>query len=82
MNAEQKFYEYIQKWASGKRCTFVEQGCDGRESDHLIDGMSADDVWGWLLPEGVTDVSDEYFGCIVWREENGRLVLEWETRVE
>lgn len=79
MNADQKFFAFIERWAKERKCTFVEQGCDGRESDHLIDGMAADDVWGWLLPEGVTEISDAYFGCIVWKEENGHLVLEWET---
>lgn len=78
MNADQKFFNFVQKWARERKCTFIEQGYDGRESDHLIDDMSADDIWGWLLPEGTTETSDEHFGCIVWSEENGRLLLKWE----
>lgn len=78
MDADQKFFACIRQWAKKQNCTFVEQGCDGRESDHLIDGMAADDVWGWLLPENTTELSDEYFGCIVWNEESGHLVLKWE----
>lgn len=82
MDADQKFFHFLSKWAKERNCTFVEQGCDGRESDHLIDGMAADDVWGWLLPEGVTEPSDEYFGCIVWDEKNGHLVLKWENEFD
>mgnify|MGYP006867959372 FL=1 len=82
MDADQKFFAFIEQWAKKQNCTFVEQGCDGRESDHLIDGMAADDVWGWLLPKGVTETSDEHFGCIVWKEENNHLVLKWETSNE
>lgn len=58
MDSDQRFFFYIRKWAE-KNCTFVAQGCDGRESSHLIDGMDADDVWGWLLPKGITRISDD-----------------------
>lgn len=80
MDADQKFFAFINQWASSQGLTFVEQGCDGREAEHLIDGMAVDDVWGWMLPEGVTEVSDDFFGCIVWREKNGKLILNWETQ--
>lgn len=77
MNSDQKFFHFVRDWAKDQKCTFVEQGCDGRESTHLIDDMAADDIWGWLLPEGVNEPSDDYFGCIVWKEKNGHLFLEW-----
>ncbi len=79
MDAEQRFSHFIQQWAKDRKCQFIEQDYDGRESDHLIDGMAPDDVWGWLLPEGVTEKSDDYFGCIEWEEKDGHLVLRWET---
>lgn len=78
MNPDQKFFEYIGEWARSQKCTFIEQGCDGRESYKLIDGMAADDVWGWLLPEGVKTPEDKYFGCIIWEEIEGRLHLKWD----
>lgn len=79
MDPDQKFFEFIKTWAKERGCNFVPQGCDGRESPELIDGMAADDVWGWLLPIGVTETADEYFGLIEWHEENGKLKLEWKT---
>lgn len=78
MDADQKFFNFVQEWAKNRKCTFVEQGCDGRESSRLIDGMAADDIWGWLLPDGVSEPTDEHFGCVVWAEKDGHLVLKWE----
>ena len=80
MTPDQKFFNFISEWASARNCTFIEQGCDGRESTDLIDGMAVDDVWGWLLPEGETEKSDEFFGCIVWKNDNGVLELNWESQ--
>ena len=77
MDADQKFFAFIMQWAKERKCTFIVHGCDGRESDHLIDGMAADDVWGWLLPEGIAEPSDEHFGCVEWKEADGHLELEW-----
>ena len=79
MDADQRFFSFVQQWASEKGCKFIEQAPDSRESDHLIDGMLAADIWGWLLPDGVQEVSDEYFGCIVWEERNHHLFLKWES---
>ena len=59
MNPDQKFFEFIKQWARDRGCTFEPQACDGRES--MIDGMAIDDVWGWLLPEGVTEKDDAHF---------------------
>ena len=80
VNPDQKFFDFINRWAAAQGCTFIEQGCDGRESPALIDGMAADDVWGWLLPEGITQKSDEFFGCIVWNVVDGKLNLTWENK--
>ena len=79
MDADQKFFLFVDEWAKSRGCKFVAQGCDGRECDHLIDGMAVDDVWGWMLPKGVKDTTDDKFGCVVWHEVNGHLTLEWET---
>lgn len=75
MNPDQKFFEFIGQWARDRGCTFEPQACDGRES--MIDGMAIDDVWGWLLPEGVTEKDDTHFGCLEWSVENGHLALRW-----
>ena len=56
---------------------FEIENFDGRESPDLIDGMAVDDVWGWLLPEGVTEKDDDHFGCVEWRLNNGKLELSW-----
>ena len=58
-------------------CTFEIEACDGRESPDLIDGMAVDDVWGWLLPDGVTEKDDDYFGCLEWSVNDGKLELSW-----
>ena len=79
MDADQKFVLFVEEWAKNMNCTFVVQGFDGRESEHLIDGMAADDIWGWMLPRGVKKTSDEYFGCVVWSKNNGHLELKWKT---
>ena len=79
MNGEQLFIRRVEQWAREQNCTFVIGDPDGHESDHLIDGMSAFDLWGWLLPKGVTEASDDYFGCVVWEEKDGHLLLHWET---
>lgn len=79
MDADQKFFAFVNEWASKRGCTFVVEGYDGRECDHLIDGMAADDVWGWMLPNGTTVPNDTFFGCVVWSEDNGQLILTWET---
>lgn len=79
MDADQKFIAFIDEWAKQRGCTFEIENFDGRESPDLIDGMAVDDVWGWLLPEGVTEKDDEHFGCIEWSEQNGKLCLAWKT---
>lgn len=79
MDPDQKFNLFLDQWAAAQGCTFVIQGYDGRESIELIDGMAVDDVWGWLLPKGVTQRTDEHFGCVVWNLSNGRLELTWNT---
>lgn len=77
MNPDQKFFNFIDNWAAAQGCVFIEQGCDGRESADLIDGMAADDVWGWLLPKGVTEKNDDFFGCIEWSIRDNKLILTW-----
>lgn len=79
MSPDQKFFDFVSEWAKQRGCTFVEQGWYGRKSPDLIDGMAADDIWGWLLPEGIEEPSDSYFGCVEWSEQNGKLHLEWNT---
>lgn len=79
MSPDQKFYAFIDEWAKDRNCAFIEQGADGHESEGLIDGMEVDDIWGWLLPEGVTEKSDEYYGCVEWSLQDGKLVLTWNT---
>lgn len=79
MNPDRKFYEFVIEWAKKRNCTFIVQGCDGRESPKLIDGMAADDIWGWMLPDGVKEISDDYFGCVEWSEMDGKLCLKWNT---
>lgn len=80
-DADQKFDDFLQEWAKRKGCTFVVEAFDGRESDEPIDGMNPDDVWGWLLPNGTTertdDNFDDNFGCVEWSVENGKLRLSW-----
>lgn len=44
--------------------------------------MAAFDFLGWLLPKGVTEAPDDYFGCIVWEEEDSHRILRWETYAE
>lgn len=77
MNPDQKFFAFITGWAKDRNCIFIPQACDGRESPDLVEGMAVDDVWGWLLPEGVTKKDNEHFGCIEWSVKNGKLQLEW-----
>lgn len=79
MNTDQKFFFFIKKWAEERKCTFDVESCDGRESPEWIDGMAVDDVWGWLLPEGVSEHKDEYYGCLEWKVEGGKLQLHWNT---
>lgn len=79
MDPDQKFFAFLRKWAEDKNCQFIPQGCDGRESPDLIDGMAVDDVWGWLLPKDVTETSDDYFGCVEWSVQDGKLVLVWNS---
>lgn len=79
MDSDQKFLRFIENWAKTEEFQFVPQGCDGRESPELIDGMAVDDVWGWLLPEWETELNDEHFGCVEWSVENGELKLQWKT---
>ena len=43
----------------------------------MIDGMAVADVWGWLLPEGTQEKTDENYGCVEWKEETGRLELKF-----
>lgn len=64
MDADQKFFAFVNGWASKRGCTFVVEGYDGRECDHLIDGMAADDVWGWMLPNGTTVPNDTFLGAL------------------
>ena len=79
LDADQKFFFFIQKWAEERKCTFEAESCDGRESPELIDGMAVDDVWGWLLPEGVSEREDEYYGCLEWEVQEGKLQLRWKA---
>lgn len=79
MNPDQKFLMFVQEWAKKRGCTFVAQGCDGRESPELIDGMAVDDVWGWLLPKGIFETEDKFFGCVEWNNNAGKLQLTWNT---
>lgn len=79
MDPDQKFLRFIEEWAIEKGFKFIPQACDGRESPELINGMAVDDVWGWLLPEGETELKDEYFGCMEWSVQNEKLKLQWET---
>ena len=44
---------FLHDWAKSKGFTLIIDVCDGRESSDLIDGMAVDDVWCWLLPNGV-----------------------------
>lgn len=79
MNPDQKFFAFIQAWAKKRNCRFEIENFDGRESPELIDGMAVDDVWGWLLREGETEMTDDNFGCLKWSVENGELNLTWDT---
>lgn len=79
MDADQKFMAFVQEWARAQNCTFEVENFDGREPPEPIDGMAVDDVWGWLLPEGVTKPDDDYFGCVEWSEEDGKVHLKWVT---
>lgn len=79
MDPDQKFLRFIEMWAAERESKFTPQACDGRESPELIAGMAVDDVWGWLLPEGETELKDEYFGCLEWNVQNGKLELRWKT---
>lgn len=79
MDPDQKFFRFLMAWAKKQGRTFIPQACDGRESPDLIDGMAVDDVWGWLLPEGMTEEDDDYFGCVEWSEQNGELHLTWNS---
>lgn len=77
MNPDQKFHAFLMDWAQKQGRRLVIQTCDGRESPDLIDGMAVDDVWGWLLPEGATDKSEDDFGCVEWSVQDGHLNLRW-----
>lgn len=78
MDPDQKFMEFVKQWAAAQHCTFAVETFDGNESPDLIDGMAVDDVWGWLIPEGVANKTDENYGCIEWELIHGQLVLTWE----
>lgn len=77
MDPDQKFMKFVAEWASARHCTFEVETFDGNESPDLIDGMAVDDVWGWLLPVGTTEKTDEHYGCIEWKNNAGHLILEW-----
>ena len=77
MNPDQKFFNYIAKWAADHGCTFEIESYDGHESPDLIDGMAVDDVWGWLVPIGVSKNEDEHYGCLEWSVKGGKLSLSW-----
>lgn len=77
MSPDQKFYQFIDRWAEAQGCRFIEQGCDGHESPDLIDGMEVDDVWGWLVPADTAQETDQHFGCIEWSVLDGKLLLTW-----
>ena len=79
MDPDQKFIAFIEEWAEKQGCDFIIEDFDGHESPELIDGMAVDGVWGWLVPKGVTEKSDEYFGCVEWSVQNGNLILTWNT---
>lgn len=79
MDADQKFISFIKDWARKRNCQFEIENFDGRESPALINGMAVDDVWGWLLQEGETKMTDDNFGCLKWNVENNELVLTWDT---
>lgn len=79
MDPDQKFIAFVYKWAKQHKCTFVIDDFDGHESPDLIDWMAVDDVWGWLLPEGVTEKDDDYFGCAEWSIDRGKLELSWNS---
>ena len=77
LDPDQRYFEFVTSWANERGFDFVPEGYDGRESPELIDGMAADDVWGWLLPQGSKELNDECFGYLKWSNENGKLCLEW-----
>lgn len=78
MNPDQKFIDFLKRWAASQGCTFEIENFDGREAPDMIDGMAVDDVWGWMVPKGEVK-SDVHFGCAEWKNENGKLILEWKT---
>ena len=78
MNPDQKFIDFLEKWADEQDCIFEIETFDGRESEDLIDGMAVDDVWGWKIPKG-ENKSDNHYGCAEWNIANGKLVIAWKT---
>lgn len=74
---DQLFSDFLQQWAARQGCTFLVDAFDGRESNMLINGMAVDDVWGWLLPSGISEPSEDFFGCVVWTYINENLILTW-----
>lgn len=79
MNADQKFVQFLHKQAKNMGCSFIIDNFDGREPPDLIDGMEVDDVWGWLLPFGVTEKTNDHYGCFIWSLDDGALKITWRT---
>lgn len=78
MNPDQKFIAFLKEWANAQGCTLEIESFDGRESHELIDGMAADDVWGWKVPFGEVR-TDDHFGCAEWKKHSGKLTIKWKT---
>ncbi len=78
MSPDTKFILFVEEWAKKRGCTFEIETFDGREAPDLIDGMEVDDVWGWLLPDGTTEKTDDIFGCLEWSVKDGKLELHWD----
>lgn len=91
MDADQKFFEFVQARAAQMRSAFILHAFEGRESDEPIDGMAVDDVSGWLVPKKELAQfkremrnrhpdakTDARFGFFVWHiGDDGALVLDW-----
>lgn len=83
LDPEQKFWHFLMDWAKEQNGVFIQQAPDQRESEGLIEGMAAVDMWGWFLPAGIPeppegeDPDDDFFGLVRWSVVDGHLHLEW-----
>lgn len=76
MDADQKYIDYVERWAKEQGKRFIIENFDARET--MFEGMAAADVWGWLISEDERP-DDSRFGLLRWSVTGGALKLEFET---